>query len=98
MLRRAAPIVLVAAIVVGTRIRNHPAGRLGALREPAPVPVFKPVKVGKDGQSKGVPVFARKDPTGNPVFQQRQAAEKRRKKDAARAKKSIKQMTKAMKG
>ncbi|MBY0176318.1 hypothetical protein [Curtobacterium herbarum] len=88
----------LAAIVVGTRIRNHPAGRLGALREPAPVPVFKPVKVGKDGKSTGVPVFARKDPTGNPVFQERQAAAKRRKKDAARAKKSIKQMTKAMKG
>jgi hypothetical protein len=94
----------LAAIVVGTRIRHHPAGRLSALREPAPVPILTPVKAGKagkagkDGTSKGVPVFARKDPTGNPVYQERQAAEKRRKKNAAHAKKSIKQMTKALKG
>jgi hypothetical protein len=88
----------VAAIVVGVRIGNTPAGRLAALREPAPVPVFKPVKVGKDGKSKGVPVFARKDPTGNPVYQEREAAKKRQKKDAKRAGKSIKRMKKAAKG
>ncbi|WP_146236725.1 MULTISPECIES: hypothetical protein [unclassified Curtobacterium] len=88
----------VATIIVGARIRNEPAGRLSALREPAPVPVFKPVKVRKDGQSKGVPVFTRKDPTGNPVYQERQAAEKRRKKDAKRNKKVLKRITKAAKG
>jgi hypothetical protein len=80
----------LAAIVVGVRIRNEPAGRLSALREPAPVPVFKPVKVGKSGKSKGVPVFARKDPTGNPVYQERQAAAKQAKKDRKRAKRATK--------
>jgi hypothetical protein len=80
----------LAAIVVGVRIRNEPAGRLSALREPAPVPVFKPVKVGKNGKSKGVPVFARKDPTGNPVYQERQAAAKQAKKDRKRAKRATK--------
>lgn len=88
----------IAAIVVGTRLRNEPAGRMAALREPAPVPVFKPVKVGKSGKSTGVPVFARKDPTGNPVYQERQAAEKRRKKDAKRNKRAVKRITKAAKG
>jgi hypothetical protein len=80
----------LAAIVVGVRIRNTPAGRLSALREPAPVPLFKPVKVGKNGKSKGVPVFARKDPTGNPVYQERQAAAERAKRDRKRAKRITK--------
>ncbi|WP_144761946.1 hypothetical protein [Curtobacterium sp. 9128] len=78
----------IAAIVVGVRIRHSPAARMEALRTPAPVPVFKPVKLGKDGTAKGVPVFARKDDKHNPVLQDRQAAEKRLKKARKQAKKA----------
>jgi hypothetical protein len=81
----------IAAIVVGVRIRNHPAGRLEALRTPAPVPVFKPVKIGKDGKAKGIPVFARKDDPHNPAFQEEKANAKRRAKARKQAKKAGKQ-------
>jgi hypothetical protein len=87
----------IAAIVVGIRIRNHPGARLDALREPAPVPVFKPVKVGKDGKAKGVPVFARKDDKHNPVLQERQDRDKRWAKVQKQAKKSRKQAAKRSK-
>ena len=87
----------IAAIVVGVRFRAHPGNRLAAVREPAPVPVFRPVKVGKDGKAKGVPAFARKDDRKNPVFQERQAAEKRRKKTAKQAKKNRKRVARAVK-
>ncbi|ROP65187.1 hypothetical protein EDF24_1003 [Curtobacterium sp. PhB130] len=84
----------IAAIVVGVRIRHSPGARLDALRTPAPVPVFKPVKVGKDGKSKGVPAFSRKDDKHNPVLQDQQAAAKRRKKVQKQAKKAGKQAAK----
>ncbi|WFR68043.1 hypothetical protein P9139_06815 [Curtobacterium flaccumfaciens] len=87
----------IAAIVVGVRIRSHPAARLDALLEPAPVPVFKPVKPGKDGKAKGVPAFGRKDDKHNPVLQERQARDKRLAKVAKQAKKSRKQAAKRAK-
>jgi len=87
----------IAAIVVGVRIRNHPAARLEALREPAPVPVFKPVKPGKDGKAKGVPAFARKDDKHNPVFQERKRRAKQLSKVQKQAKQSRKQTAKRTK-
>ncbi|SBN62144.1 hypothetical protein GA0004736_1044 [Curtobacterium sp. 9128] len=87
----------IAAIVVGVRIRNSPAARLDALRTPAPVPVFKPVKVGKDGTAKGVPVFARKDDKHNPVLQDQKASEKRRETVQKQAKKAGKRAAKRAK-
>ncbi|GAA3340850.1 hypothetical protein GCM10017714_22380 [Curtobacterium pusillum] len=87
----------IAAIVVGIRIRNSPAARLDALLTPAPVPVFKPVKPGKDGKTKGVPAFARKEDKGNPVLQERKARDKRWAKVAKQAKKARKQAAKRAK-
>ncbi|MGN8048432.1 hypothetical protein ACTJKO_01990 [Curtobacterium sp. 22159] len=87
----------IAAIVVGVRIRHSPAARFDALLTPAPVPVFKPVKPGKDGKAKGVPAFSRKEDKGNPVLQERKARDARLAKVAKQAKKARKQAAKRAK-
>lgn len=84
----------VAAIVVGVRIRRHPAGRLDALLVPAPNPVFKPVKVGEDGKAKGVPAFSRVEDKHNPVLVERRERDARWAKIEKQAKKSRKRSAK----
>lgn len=92
----------IASIVVGVRIRNAPGARFDAILEPAPVPVFKPVKPGKDGTTKGVPAFSRKEDGKNPVLIARKEREKRwakvqKQADAAR-KQAAKRSKQARKG
>ncbi|MBT2502608.1 hypothetical protein [Curtobacterium sp. ISL-83] len=78
----------IASIALGVRMRHSPAARMEALRVPAPVPVFKPVKPGKDGTTKGVPVFARKEDEHNPALQERKAREARLAKAEKQAKRT----------
>jgi hypothetical protein len=77
----------IAAIVVGLRIGGTPAARLDAADVPMKLPVFKPVKPGKDGTTKGVPAFSRKEDKANPALREQKAAEKRAKKAKKQARK-----------
>jgi hypothetical protein len=57
----------VAAIVGGIAMRGERAGRLEAAEVPMLLPVYKPMKPGKNGALKGKPKFKRKPDKQNPV-------------------------------